>query len=120
MTDVKPFHQRLRELRAKLNLSQEQLASRLNVSFQTVNRWESGNVKPQKAQLEAVEKLMEEAGIHNDGENDSGGGETNAVQPRRRRGVSKSSVLSTKSMEQMLWDAACSIRGRRCWPCCWC
>jgi type I restriction enzyme M protein len=113
MTDVKPFHQQLRELRASLNLSQEQLASRLNVSFQTVNRWESGNVKPQKAQIEAVEKLMEEAGIHNDGENDNGGGETNAVQPRRRRGVSKSAVLSTKSMEQMLWDAACSIRGEK-------
>jgi type I restriction enzyme M protein len=113
MTDVKPFHQQLRELRTKLNLSQEQLASRLNVSFQTVNRWEGGKVTPQKAQLDAVEKLMEEAGIHHDEENNSGGGGTNAVQPRRRRGVSKSAVLSTKSMEQMLWDAACSIRGEK-------
>lgn len=113
MTDVKPFHQLLRDLRAKLNVSQEQLASRLNVSFQTVNRWEGGNVTPQKAQLEAVEKLLEEAGIHHGGENNGGGDETNAVQSRRRRGVSKSSVLSTKSMEQMLWDAACSIRGEK-------
>ena len=35
-------------------------------------------------------------------------------QPRRRkRGTAKSSVLSHKSMEQMLWDAACSIRGEK-------
>src|SRR5208282_1624728 len=93
--------------------SQEQLASRLNVSFATVNRWESGNVTPQKAQLDAVEKLMEEAGIQNDGEEDAAGSGTNAVQPRRRRGVTKSAVLSTKSMEQMLWDCACSIRGEK-------
>ena len=113
MTDLKPFHQQLRELRAKLNLSQEQLASRLNVSFQTVNRWEGGNVTPQKAQLEAVQKLMEESGMHNGGDDNSGGGESKAIQPRRRRGVTKSAVLSTKSMEQMLWDAACSIRGEK-------
>lgn len=113
MTDLKPFHQQLRALRTKLNLSQEQLASRLNVSFQTVNRWEGGNVTPQKAQLEAVGKLMEEAGMHNGEDDNRGGGESNAVQPRRRRGVTKSAVLSTKSMEQMLWDAACSIRGEK-------
>jgi len=109
---VKPFNHRLRELRAKLNLSQEQLAARLNVSFQTVNRWESGNVTPQKAQLEAVEKLMDETGIQIEGNDNTEAG-TNAVQPRRRRGVAKSAVLSTKSMEQMLWDAACSIRGEK-------
>lgn len=113
MTKVKPLNEQLRDLRAKLNLSQEQLASRLNVSFQTVNRWESGNVKPQMAQLETVEKLMEEAGIHSDGDNDNAGGETDAVQPRRRRGVSKSAVLGNRGMEQMLWDAACSIRGEK-------
>jgi type I restriction enzyme M protein len=113
MTNVKPISEQIRELRAKLNLSQEQLAGRLNVSFATVNRWESGNVKPQKAQLEAVEKLIEEAGIHDGAENDTAGGETNAVQPRRRRGVAKNSVLGNKGMEQMLWDAACSIRGEK-------
>ena len=33
---------RLRGLRARLGLSQEQLARELGVSFATVNRWESG------------------------------------------------------------------------------
>lgn len=56
---------------------------------------------------------MEEAGIHDDARNDTSGGETNAVQPRRRRGVAKNSVLGNKGMEQMLWDAACSIRGEK-------
>jgi len=113
MTKVKPFAEQIRELRANLNLSQEQLASRLNVSFATVNRWESGNVTPQKAQLEAVEKLIEESGIYSDEEQDTAGSGTNTVQPRRRRGVAKSTVLGNKGMEQMLWDAACSIRGEK-------
>jgi len=37
--------QRLRQLRASLDLSQEQLAHRLGVSFATVNRWESGRTR---------------------------------------------------------------------------
>jgi predicted ATPase/DNA-binding CsgD family transcriptional regulator len=37
--------QRLRHLRTSLNLSQEQLAHRLGVSFATVNRWESGRTR---------------------------------------------------------------------------
>jgi len=113
MTKVKPFSEQLRDLRTKLNLSQEQLAARLNVSFQTVNRWEGGKAKPQRVQLDAVQKLMDEAGLnHNDAEDSAEGG-TNTVQGRRRRGTSKSTVLGNKGMEQMLWDAACSIRGEK-------
>jgi predicted ATPase/DNA-binding CsgD family transcriptional regulator/DNA-binding XRE family transcriptional regulator len=36
---------RLRHLRARLGLSQEQLARRLGVSFATVNRWEAGRTR---------------------------------------------------------------------------
>jgi HsdM N-terminal domain len=32
---------------------------------------------------------------------------------RRRRGLPKNSVLGNKPMEQMLWDAACAIRGEK-------
>jgi type I restriction enzyme M protein len=101
--------QLLRAIRDKLNLSQEQLAGKLNVSFATVNRWEAGTAKPQKAKAEAIETLVEEAGL-------SAGEEANQrteMAGRRRRGVQKSSVLGNKSMEQMLWDAACSIRGEK-------
>jgi type I restriction-modification system DNA methylase subunit len=38
---------------------------------------------------------------------------TDGIVGRRKRGTVKSAVLSTKSMEQMLWDAACSIRGEK-------
>lgn len=103
----------LRDLRSKLKLSQEELAARLNVSFATVNRWENDKATPQGAARDAISKLLEEAGGEPLVARDA-----NAVadgeQPRRRkRGTARSAVLSTKSMEQMLWDAACSIRGEK-------
>ncbi len=110
---IEPFAKRILALRNALNISQEQLAAKLNVSFATVNRWESGNVKPQKAQLMAVQQLMEAAGIAENQEAAGGSAPVEAQPTRRRRGVAKSSVLSNKSMEQMLWDAACSIRGEK-------
>jgi type I restriction enzyme M protein len=124
----------LRALRNKLNLSQEELAGRLGVSFATVNRWEGGSSKPQRAQREAIEKLIAEAGMEadssaivafdvgedsigyaatKDGEVVASGSIMTAPATRRRRGVPKSSVLGMKSMEQMLWDAACKIRGEK-------
>jgi type I restriction enzyme M protein len=113
MSKQTAFGEQVRLLRTALNLSQEQLASQLNVSFATVNRWESGNVKPQKAQLKAVQQLMYAAGVPDDLGTAEVSAPAETPQTRRRRGVSKSSVLSNKSMEQMLWDAACSIRGEK-------
>ena len=49
----------LRTIRERLGLSQEQLAERLSVSFATVNRWEGGKSKPQRAQMAAIEALAE-------------------------------------------------------------
>jgi type I restriction enzyme M protein len=97
----------LRAIRAQLNLTQEQLAERLGVSFATVNRWEGGGSKPQRAAVEAIAALAAEASV--DGAGDEV--ETPAALPRRRRG--HVDAPSTKSMEQMLWDAACSIRGEK-------
>jgi type I restriction enzyme M protein len=93
-------------------MTQEQLAERLGVSFATVNRWEGGANTPQKAARTAIEALAPEAGIGLDS------GESAAVPAgragRRRRG--NSVAPTTKSMEQMLWDAACSIRGEKRTP----
>src|SRR3546814_13461074 len=50
----------IRQLRARLNLSQEELADRLNVSYATINRWEAGKSKPQRAQRDAIEALASE------------------------------------------------------------
>ena len=103
----------VRDLRTKLKLSQEELAQRLNVSYATVNRWENGKAQPQGAARDAINRLLEEVGeeplVFRAADETAGDD-----QPRRRkRGVAKSAVLSTKSMEQMLWDCACDIRGEK-------
>jgi len=92
-----------------LNLTQEQLAERLGVSFATVNRWEGGSNMPQKAAREVIAALAAEAGI--EGEAAPETAEPAAAVTRRRRGAV--ATPSTKPMEQMLWDAACSIRGEK-------
>jgi len=103
MTD---FGNKVRALRLQQGISQEELAARLNVSFATVNRWETGKSKPQKAQLETLGSLFGSEWA--DESTDS------SDTPRRtKRGTSRSQVLGNKPMEQMLWDAACSIRGEK-------
>src|SRR5438067_458463 len=104
MTEKAEVPTLLRALRSSLGVTQEQLAERLGVSFATVNRWEGGIALPQKAAAEAIRKLADEAGV---GETSEASGQ---MFPARRRGRA---VPSTKPMEQMLWDAACSIRGEK-------
>jgi predicted ATPase/DNA-binding CsgD family transcriptional regulator/DNA-binding XRE family transcriptional regulator len=53
--------ERLRRLRRRLGLSQEQLARRLGVSFATVNRWESGRTQISAKSLATLAEL--EAGV---------------------------------------------------------
>ena len=55
----------IRAIRAKLSMTQEQLAERLGVSFATVNRWEGGTTTPQKAAQGAIDALLQEAGLEN-------------------------------------------------------
>lgn len=54
----------IKTVREQLNLSQEDLAREIGVSYATVNRWENGQTTPSKlakAQLEAFcEKMIEE------------------------------------------------------------
>ena len=42
------FRDLVKSVRKQLELSQEDLARELGVSFATVNRWENGKVKPSK------------------------------------------------------------------------
>jgi type I restriction enzyme M protein len=101
----------IRDLRNRLHLSQEQLAQRLEVSFATINRWENGRAAPQGSARLALDALLEEVG---QGDLALRHEEVAAETPRRRkRGTTRSEILSTKSMEQMLWDAACKIRGEK-------
>ena len=103
----------LRAIRARLDLTQQQLAERLGVSFATVNRWEGGMTKPQKAAQEAIAALATEAEID---EAEAAVEPTEAaarITRRRARSTQRAASPSTKPMEQMLWDAACSIRGEK-------
>ncbi|MFE8912973.1 N-6 DNA methylase [Streptomyces globisporus] len=108
MTSVEAVPDALRAIRAKLDLTQTELAERLGVSFATVNRWEGGGNKPQKAPMARIVALAAAAGI-----NLGNISTTTAIPgPTRRRGRVPAAP-SVMSMEQMLWDAACSIRGEK-------
>ena len=113
MTDSRAISTTLRAIRASLDLAQEQLADRHGVSFASVNRWEGGFNMPQKAARAAIAALAAEAGI--DAAEAASSEAESAVQVTRRRTRRhrRSAVPSTKPMEQMLWDAACSIRGEQ-------
>lgn len=47
----------IKEIRLKLGLSQEALAHKIGVTFQTINRWERGLHKPSSLALEKIKKL---------------------------------------------------------------
>ena len=113
MTDTHIVSTTLRAVRARLDLTQEQLAARLGVSFASVNRWEGGVNMPQKAARAAIAALAAEAGIDTSEPVPGGAESAKQVTRRRTRRNRRSAVPSTKPMEQMLWDAACSIRGEK-------
>ena len=100
----------LQAIRSRLDLTQEQLANRLGVAFATVNRWEGGVTKPQRAARTAIAALAAEAGIDT-AEPAVDEAESAAAVTGRRSRRPQASAPTTKPMEQMLWDAACSIRG---------
>jgi type I restriction enzyme M protein len=128
--------QLIREMRRRLNLSQEKLAQRLKVSFPTINRWENRKTQPDAMAWHIIEQFLlglgkDYADLH---ARYFPGGEPMADlvaakrQARRGRGGRKAKaetdasppsangngqVLDVKSMETMLWKAACSIRGEK-------
>jgi transcriptional regulator with XRE-family HTH domain len=53
------FNNRLYQLRKKKGFSQEELANRLNVSRQTVSKWEVGDSTPDMEKLIAISDLFD-------------------------------------------------------------
>ena len=53
------FNNKLYELRKQKGLSQEELANRLNVSRQTVSKWEVGESTPDMEKLVAISELFD-------------------------------------------------------------
>ena len=48
----------IRELRAKLGMTQEQFAAKVGVTFSTVNRWESGRSMPSPLAMRRIGELQ--------------------------------------------------------------
>jgi type I restriction enzyme M protein len=112
MTEEFPVPAALRAIRAEQGLTQEALAERLGVSFATINRWEGGANKPQKAARASIAALAEAVGVELAQLADDPVAPAQQVTARRSRKRGSASP-TTKPMEQMLWDAACSIRGEK-------
>lgn len=55
---MKPFSEKLLELRRREGLSQEQLADRMGVTRQSVSKWESGAAVPELSKLIALSDLF--------------------------------------------------------------
>ena len=49
------FSDKIKYVRIKLGLSQEELAHELGVSFATINRWENGSYNPSRLAKKAFE-----------------------------------------------------------------
>lgn len=98
------------QIRQNLSLSQEELAKKLGVSFTTVNRWENGHSAPRKTVMESIHRLYETAQSE---DVISQKQKRNVVRGKSRGGDPKVGVLDNSSMEQMLWQAACKIRGEK-------
>jgi DNA-binding transcriptional regulator YiaG len=54
--------QLVKELRQLLDLTQEELANSLEVSFSTISRWERGKAKPSSAASKLIETKLTELG----------------------------------------------------------
>ena len=60
---TKPFSEKVKAVRTALNLSQEELAHALGVSFATVNRWENGKTTPSKMALTLFKAFYNEKNL---------------------------------------------------------
>jgi len=61
-TDQSALANLVRETRQRLELSQAKFATKLGVSFQSVNRWENGRTKPLPIALKQIEHLLHQMG----------------------------------------------------------
>lgn len=115
------FQALIADLRRRKSLTQQELAKELRVSFATVNRWETGKTVPDDAGLHRLAEFSRAQGadLADLAERFEQGGFSVPAKTRRARRRNAedepdaSVVLDVKSMETMLWKAACSIRGEK-------
>ena len=56
-------HEGLKKIRRRLNLTQENAAREVNVTFATWNRWEKGHFRPSRLALEKLQLLANRAKV---------------------------------------------------------
>jgi type I restriction enzyme M protein len=134
MADQMETKSLIAELRDRLGLSQEKLAAQLKVSLPTINRWEKGRAKPDPRAVHLIQQFLQRLGSEYEDlyqrhfsaaqavlfDQGSSSPPTNRAKRRATPRVSdqepagKNEIpLDTKSMEGLLWKAACSIRGEK-------
>ena len=59
MFDVQKYHRRITRLRKERNLSQMELADKLDIPFRTLNDWERGNTIPDLSTLLNMEDTFD-------------------------------------------------------------
>lgn len=64
------FADKVKIVRTQLNLSQEDLAHELGVSFATINRWENGSYQPSRLARKAFDDFCERKAMNISKEND--------------------------------------------------
>ncbi|MBI2203299.1 MAG: N-6 DNA methylase [Candidatus Rokubacteria bacterium] len=130
------FGRLIKETREVLDLTQEQLARSLKVAVPTVSRWETGKTNPDTLAVHAIESFLRKRGPRCAALVQRYFGKTSEARPSRRRRAPQrmatdageaptaadtivapaqaaTQPLDTKSMETMLWRAACAIRGEK-------
>lgn len=60
--DTKEFAETVKELRARMGLSQEKFAAEVGVTASTVNRWENQRGNPSPLAVKQIETLKEQLG----------------------------------------------------------
>jgi len=60
----KGISQMIRELRIALNLTQEQFAAKIGVTYSTINRWENSKGMPSPLAIIRIEKLQQKINRH--------------------------------------------------------
>jgi type I restriction enzyme M protein len=120
----------IKELRTRLDVTQVELAALLKVSLPTISRWESGRTRPDALALHVIEEFLRKRGprcadllARYFGEPEASRS-ASRIRARQRREAGQASLalespepdralLDTKTMEGMLWKAACGIRGEK-------
>lgn len=59
MTNIKKVGARILELRKKLNLTQNEMGEKLNISFQAISKWERGEALPDTSILLSLAQVLE-------------------------------------------------------------